>query len=535
MIRRAVQIVSLLAFLGLLAAAILTAADATLFTFALGLDPALSLPTAVGARTFVAAFLPAVALLAIGPLIGRGFCGWVCPMGTTIDALDGLAGAKARRRRGGGARRLKYAVLGLIFGAALLGLSLVHLGSPMTLMTRLYGLLLYPLLAAVADGGLALLRPLAGLFDLNAVAFATLSTPSFDGAPFLLVVAGGLVAAAFAAPRLWCRFLCPAGALLALTAWRPLIRRRVDRRCGSCALCADVCPVGAIDAGNFRVTRHEECLLCRACQDICPKSSVTFLAGDDEAEGGSPTFVEARRHLLAGGLAGAGAAALGLPGLAVAAAVSAEQPVRPPGAVPEADFLARCVRCGACVAACPTNALQPLYVATGLSGVFAPGLVPAGGLCDPHCARCGEACPTEAIRELAGDERLWAKTGTAEIEPERCIAWADGERCMVCDEVCPFDAVIFRLEAGRAVAVPHVEAARCAGCGACENACPVKRPAAIRVTPRDALRLAAGSYVEEGRRRGFDIALETRRAPAEAGGAPGFEGTAPGFDGPPAR
>ncbi len=215
--------------------------------------------------------------------------------------------------------------------------------------------------------------------------------------------------------------------------------------------------------------------------------------------------------------------------------MSAEQPVRPPGAVPEADFLARCVRCGACVAACPTNALQPLYVATGLSGVFAPGLVPAGGLCDPHCARCGEACPTEAIRELAGDERLWAKTGTAEIEPERCIAWADGERCMVCDEVCPFDAVIFRLEAGRAVAVPHVEAARCAGCGACENACPVKRPAAIRVTPRDALRLAAGSYVEEGRRRGFDIALETRRAPAEAGGAPGFEGTAPGFDGPPAR
>jgi len=295
--------------------------------------------------------------------------------------------------------------------------------------------------------------------------------------------------------------------------------------------------VGAIDAGNFRVTRHEECLLCRACQDICPKSSVTFLAGDDEAEGGSPTFVEARRHLLAGGLAGAGAAALGLPGLAVAAAVSAEQPVRPPGAVPEADFLARCVRCGACVAGLPDHALQPLYVATGPLRRVRPRVVPAGGLCDSALrARCGEACPTgRPSASWPATNACGPRTGTAEIEPERCIAWADGERCMVCDEVCPFDAVIFRLEAGRAVAVPHVEAARCAGCGACENACPVKRPAAIRVTPRDALRLAAGSYVEEGRRRGFDIALETRRGPAGAGGAPGFEGTAPGFDGPPAR
>jgi len=534
MIRRTVQTLSLLAFLGLLAAAILTTADATPFTFMLGLDPALSLPTALGAGAFVLAFLPAVALLAIGPLIGRGFCGWVCPMGTTIDALDAVAGTKERRRPDGGARRIKYAVLGVLLGAALLGLSLVHFGSPMALMTRLYGLLLYPLLAAVADGGLMLLRPLAGMIDLNIVAFATVRTPSFDTTLFLLVFVGGLVAAAFAAPRLWCRFLCPAGALLALTAWRPLIRRRVDRRCGSCALCADVCPVGAIDAGNFRLTRHEECLLCRTCQDICPKSSVTFFTGDDEAEGGSPAFVEARRQLLLGGLAGAGAAALGLPGLAAMPSPLTEGPVRPPGAVPEADFLARCVRCGACVAACPTNALQPLYVATGLNGVFAPGLVPAGGLCDPHCARCGEVCPTGAIRELAGEERLWAKTGTAEIEPERCIAWADGERCMVCDEVCPFDAVVFRLEAGRPVAVPHVEAARCTGCGACENACPVKRPGAIRVTPRDALRLAAGSYVAAGRRLGLDIALETRR-PADAGGAPGFEGTAPGFDGPPAR
>ena len=444
----------------------------------------------------------------------------------------------------GTGRHAKFAVLGFLIGAAVLGLSLVYVASPFSLMTRLLGLIVYPVAMGLAEAGLWASAPLARMAELNSLLFAEIVVPRFDTQLFLLGFLVALVGAAVLTPRFWCRYVCPAGSLLALASFRPLVRRRVSGACGGCSLCADVCPMGAIDVEDFRVTRHEDCILCRTCQDICAKSAVTFLpdamAGVPEPSGNVSAW-QARRHFVIGGLAGAGTAAFPLAGLALGPkAERAPKPdfVRPPGAVPEDEFLARCVRCAACIAVCPPNALQALYAETGIAALFSPGLVPAGGPCDPHCARCGEVCPTGAIRELTGEERLWAKTGTAILDRETCIAWKDGEKCMVCDEVCPFDAVVFGQEPDHAVSVPHVEAERCVGCGFCEHECPVKQPAAIRVFATDALRLSTGSYIAEGRARGLSIALDTKpRGPegypgtdaAQGDMAPGFDGPAPGF------
>ena len=539
--RRAVQIASLTVFLAALTAAIFPALGTWPLDLFIGADPALAAVTALSGRLPLWAFLPALIVVALGLVLGRVFCGYVCPMGTTIDGADKLlkpAQPKPRARKG---HNIKYLILAFLLGGAVLGVSWLHFVSPLSLITRLYGLVIYPLLAALADLSMIGLRPLAEEMGWYGLAFAQLRTPFYAGAGAVAAIFLAIFAAARFTPRFWCRYLCPAGALIALASVRPLLRRQVSEDCNACGVCAARCPMGAIPEDAPHTTVYSECLLCRTCETVCSRGGVSFGFAWPGPATAAPAFSSARRQVLAAGVAaGAGLAGAGLALPAASEAAGPHKPgghPRPPGAVPEFDFLARCTRCGVCVAACPTNALQPDGLQGGLMSLFSPVVRPLSGPCDPHCTRCGDVCPTEALRALAGEERLWAKLGTAVILREDCIAWEDQEKCMVCDEVCPFDAVIFEFEPGNPVPVPHVREERCVGCGYCENACPVKGdPSAIFVTAQDALRLAEGSYAEEGRRRGLDIAFEENRtadphpyAPPYPGEAPAADAPAPGF------
>lgn len=538
--RRTIQIFSLAVFLVLLLAAATGLAWEGL-DFFLRLDPALVLVSALGARTLAWAFAPAVLVLLTCLLAGRVFCSHICPMGTTLDAADWLLGCERHPQvmnRAGGLRTFKYLVLGFLAGAAALNISVVFLAAPLSLITRFYGLIVYPLGALGIDTGIRLVQPLAEALDLTGAAFLHVRTPRFATQFFVLAFFCLLFAAAAVSPRFWCRTLCPAGAMMALFSRKPIVRRKVGDLCTDCGQCAQSCPMGAIEADAPHVTAFGECISCGTCQYVCPQQAVVFSTRHGARARTVGPASMSRRRFLAGGAAGAGVAAVGLTGLASPLGEPGEGHVlppglvRPPGTRPEIDFLSRCVRCAECVSACPTNTLQPIWLSAGLLGLFSPALTPRRGYCDPRCHRCAEVCPTGAIRRVALPDRVWAKTGTAVIERQRCLAWEHQKSCMVCDEVCPFDAIEFKRQAGNRFAVPHVQENRCAGCGFCEHYCPVNNRAAIVVSPMGALRRNRGAFEDVGKQQGLDLRLK-----ATPGGPSTADGTsipavdlAPGFD-----
>jgi MauM/NapG family ferredoxin protein len=299
------------------------------------------------------------------------------------------------------------------------------------------------------------------------------------------------------------------------------------------------------------LTKHGECITCLTCVRVCPTQAVSFtwepIPASNESAGHErpPEKISVeRRRVLGAGLSGAAAAIVTFTGLtsprSEAGPGNLIHPamIRPPGAIPEHDFLARCIRCGECMRACPTNTLQPLVLEAGLSGFFSPVVTPRRGPCEPTCNNCGRVCPTSAIPHLPLEEKQKAKVGTARIFRQKCLAWELDKKCLICDEVCPFDAVEFRKLPGMRIATPFVNEVKCSGCGFCEYNCPVQAVPAIVVEPMLAVRLSEGSYRDAARQMGYSLEIKRKAVgPASPYPAPDDrsssqldeKGLAPGF------
>jgi ferredoxin len=165
--------------------------------------------------------------------------------------------------------------------------------------------------------------------------------------------------------------------------------------------------------------------------------------------------------------------------------------IRPPGSLPESEFLERCVRCGECVKVCPTNAIQPAALGAGLEGLWTPILDMDIGYCEYECTLCGQVCPTQAIRKLTVEEKQRTKIGLAHFDKNRCLPFAYSRSCIVCEEHCPvpekaiwFQEVEVQNAQGERVVVkqPAVDPELCIGCGVCQAKCPMADRAAVLVT-----------------------------------------------------
>ncbi len=213
------------------------------------------------------------------------------------------------------------------------------------------------------------------------------------------------------------------------------------------------------------------------------------------------------RRALLKGACGVGfvAALMALPGRPQA---QSSVPLRPPGALPEPDFLAACVRCGLCARACqPWDILMLAGRGDGLA-LGTPFFIAREKPCEMCVVPvpCIEACPTGALQPLKSIND--AKMGTAVlVDQENCLCFL-GLRCEVCYRACPrIDAALLLVRShnpktGRhTFFIPTVVAEHCTGCGKCEDSC-VLPEAAIKVLP---LNLARGKLGAHYRRPGANV------------------------------
>jgi len=477
------------------------------------IDPLVSLSTGIAARSWVWSLGCAGIILAACVFVPRGFCGYLCPLGTLIDLFDWAIGKRVTRFRVAGDGwwvHIKYYLLLGIIVAAFGGVLLSGIFSAIPVITRGLLFTLSPLQTGAATGWHQM-PPMNVGHVLSIVLF-------------MAVLSLGLLR-----PRFWCKYVCPSGAVFSLGNLFRATERKVESSCINCNKCIEICPFDAIKP-DF-TTRTTDCTFCQSCGGVCPTHAIKFVdrweVSGLKIENDPPTNETAlgRRGFLsasvgtASGVLGGLFAATGTKSFGANLDDDGPRPIRPPGSVPEAEFLQMCIRCGECFQSCPSDVLQPLGFQQGLEGLWTPHVVADWAGCASSCNACGQVCPTGAIRALPLEEKRRARMGLAMINESTCLPF-NGEACQLCVDECTaagYDALEFVAvgtevdEFGQPVEgtgelAPLLIPDKCVGCGLCQTRCHGINVAAKGLLQESAIiikagnahedRLMSGSYVE---------------------------------------
>jgi polyferredoxin len=445
-------------------------------------DPLAAISTALSTGTLYRALWWAIPIIILTIFLGRFYCGWICPLGALQDWSALLRKSNAKRdmeiNRHRPVYRLKYLILIAFLVMAVFGILQIGLIDPIVLTTRAFATSMFPSI----DRGSGLLFVSAREFQLGWIALALLLA---------------ILIAAYIRPRLWCKLVCPLGALLGLLSrWSIFHIIRKEPTCTDCELCIAQCQAGADPDTRLR---KSECMLLFNCLETCPPDALTFGPVSKGIDESKPIVApDLSRRRLVGAILSGLAVPLFLRARSSSVETPREQLIRPPGARPEPDFLERCIKCEECMHICPTNVLQPSMTEAGFEGFWTPVLKNTVGYCELNCVLCGEVCPTGAIDAITLDRKLGrgehegnpVVLGTAFFDRGRCLPWAMNRPCVVCQEVCPTSPKaivtddVFIKENGRTIHLkrPRIEPDLCIGCGICEHECPVTDRRAVYVT-----------------------------------------------------
>ena len=197
-------------------------------------------------------------LLLYSILFGRMICGWLCPFGLVQELLYKIKTPKLGKSP---VTRLlsylKYVIL--VFFVFIVPITYAFKDTPLPAFCK------YICPAGTIEGGLLLLSN-----EINASYFSMLG-PIFTW-KFLMMVS--IVVGSIFAFRLFCRFLCPLGALYGLFNKISFFGVKVNMdKCTRCNLCVSHCKL------DIRHVGDQECISCGECIDVCPTKAISWKGG----------------------------------------------------------------------------------------------------------------------------------------------------------------------------------------------------------------------------------------------------------------
>ena len=222
---------------------------------AVGACPLGSLQNALGSSQHRAPFYVIGILLLYGLLLGRFICGFLCPFGLIQELVYKIKTPKLKKSK---VTRilsyLKYVILVLLVIIVPLLYALKDKAVP--------AFCKYICPAGTLEGALLLLSNEANANELSRLG------PLFTWKFFLLIAI--LVGSVFIF-RLFCRFLCPLGALYGLFNHFAVFGIKLEKhKCTDCGLCVSKCKV------DIRHVNDQECINCGECIQVCPTNAISW-------------------------------------------------------------------------------------------------------------------------------------------------------------------------------------------------------------------------------------------------------------------